>query len=285
MLSPSDYREIWRNFKFRNALRNVWEQKDFARYDAPAALSAIMNTHSATLIIGFVFSPASAGMYALVQRVLVTPLGIVSNVLATSLISHGREIKSGDQSAFQKSTAGALLVMSPILTVAALLMHYLFGVVFGKNWMIAGVVAAWVVLFVGQKFVFDSLFSLLLTQGKQKRGLALQASLLIARHSVLLVCSLFMNFQDSIAVFSLVSAIAYSYWGRTILRSSEIESFVGISLRWLDLLAPYAVVWVAINFNATMIEVVAAALIYFSWSGSRAYPVVASLSKMRPWKR
>lgn len=277
-------RSIWKDFRkifSRNhAMVQLKKQKDFAIFDAPAALIAIANTHAPTLLIAALFSPTSAGLYALVQRVLITPFGLISNALSISLISHGREIKIEEASTYSNKAALSALVISPLAICGAFVSFQIFPVIFGNQWKSAGIVAAWIILFVGQKFIFDSIFSLLAMQGRQKRGLQVQFYILMARFSILTIAGNFLSFELTLAVFSLLSAIAYFYATILLMPTDYSNKLFRIILGLMDVTFPYFVLASSLIFTVPIKYMSAIICVYGFWCVFRIYPHAISLTKM-----
>ncbi|MDQ0024194.1 O-antigen/teichoic acid export membrane protein [Variovorax paradoxus] len=266
-------------FQREKLLAQMRVQKNFAIYDAPAALLAVANTHAPVLLLASLFSPAAAGMYALVQRIFVAPLGLISAALSASLISLGREIKADGNEIFLQKQFLLFRIMAPLATVSALAAFQFFSVVFGAQWGAAGPVAAWVVLFVGQKFAFDAVFSMHAIQGRQREGFFSQLGIFLARFSLLLISANVFTLDVSLGIFSLASTIVYLLALRLALDKRNRVSLANWVFCLVDVTAPYALVAGFLLVDLSPERLVSLSLLYAIWGVSRiAYPVLRTAS-------
>lgn len=258
------------------------QRSGFAYYDAPAALMAMANNHMAILLTAVFFSPAFAGGYALAQRVIITPLGIVSSAISSSLISVGRDLKKSDRDDFFEKQEYLLLLITPVAVVCAILSMHFVGMIFGSKWEVSGAIAAWIVLFVGQKFVYDASFSMYAIQGRMQEGLFSQLIVFIVRFAALIISAKFISPVASIGVFSLVSSLVYLTLSRRMLGSSENTSYCSFILSAADVVFPYIVVGVFLMQDTVTWGPPTALLLYFGWCFSRiGYSFFMSTKKRR----
>ena len=259
-------RRLTKYFDIRDAFRVLIEQKNFAKYDAPSAFIAVANNHAPTLLVGILFSPVAAGLFFLVQRVVVIPFGIISGAVSSSLLSHGREHNLNSQLYFLKKAISSLKVIIPTATVGALAAKYGFSWVFGEQWSGGGAVAAWMILYSGQKFVFDSISPILAMQAKQKLGLQMQFSLLFFRCAVLILVGILFGFQYGVIAFSIVSALSYFISALLILSNIDGRSGINITLSVLDVVLPYIVIAAFSAYFLSQIWLTIVVLIYIAWT-------------------
>lgn len=233
-------KSFFESFSMRRATLQLRRQIDFARFGAPAALLQIANSHCVTLLLGFFFLPSSVGIYALVQRVSITPFSIVSAAISASLISFGNELNQGKGRRPLSMQSLLTAVMSPVSLLAAIALYFGFQRVFGSQWADGARISAWIVLIVSQKFIFDSVFSLTTTEGEQKKGLKLQSIVFLFRHTAFLIPAFFFDFETVMIIFSVASSVVYFIASRSILSSlSETRSWAEELGMLLDLSIPY----------------------------------------------
>jgi O-antigen/teichoic acid export membrane protein len=267
----------FRGLTWESALRQLKQQKNFPRYDAPAAILSIANTHGPTIVIGMLFSPAAAGLFALVQRVLITPFALVSNALSASLFSHARGLDAKDTGAYAQRFLASTVVLSPLGAMGAVVASSSFSTVFGAQWEAGRAVAAWLTLFVAQKFIFDSTFSVLAMRQRHKAGMYMQAGVLSVRGAVLVAVGLFFGFDTVLVTFSIVSSLAYYCAAHVSFQAAKPRWLREFMLGAVDWILPYLVVHASLSGG----RFEAISLIYALWVGSRIWFYGASLRRLR----
>lgn len=279
-------------FSFRKYLelmarRDRWveqarQRRGFALYDAPAALVAMANNHMAVLLVAALFSPAFAGMYALAQRVIITPLGIVSSAISSSLVSVGRDLQKSDHEELFEKQAYALLLITPVAVVCAILSLYFVGPIFGSQWEASGTVAAWIVLFVGQKFIYDAGFSMYAIQGRMREGLLSQAMVFVLRFTALVISAKLISPVASIGVFSLVSSLVYLVSSRRMMGSSVNAPRFLLLLQAVETVVPYLVVGLFLIPDRPAWALFMVLALYLGWCMSRlGYPFLVKRKARR----
>jgi len=234
------YRRI-REERFAVLKEVIFRHSAYAKYDSPAAILNVANNQLPPVVIAFLFSPFAAGVYALVQRVMLTPLSILAASISNSLMSSGRELlESGGEPIARIGSAS--MALGPIFLLISLLCPLTFGRIFGENWQGAGILAAWISLISAPKFSFDSVSILLSANGMQALMLKMQTCMSIFRLACLYFGSVFLSLTDTILLFSIVSALGYA------VSASIVQVKVGrlplknSGLTFLDTLIPFVIV-------------------------------------------
>lgn len=122
---------------------------DFPKYRAPVMLINAISQYLPTLVLAAYFGPAAAGFFALCKQALSMPTNLIGKSVAdvyypriTSAI-HGREPVAS--MLVKATTALALVGLVPFAAVAVL-GPWLFALVFGEQWHVAGEYARWLAL-------------------------------------------------------------------------------------------------------------------------------------------
>ncbi|CAM4076460.1 lipopolysaccharide biosynthesis protein [Kerstersia similis] len=215
---------------------------DFAKYNSPSALLSVGNNHLPVILIGGLFSPAAAGVYVIVHRILITPLSIVSSSISSAILSFGAD---SSKMSFGRNVVLVFLCLSPLSVFAAVFGYHVFGYVFGAEWASGGQVVAWMMLFLSYKFMYDATFMLYAARNNLKEGLGTQIIVFVIRLGGLVVCSVFFDFDVSIFIFSISSSLTYlflCFFGH----AGRMFGFTGKDL--LGLLADLVVAYVLIYF-------------------------------------
>lgn len=245
---------------------NLKAQSKYAAYDAPAALIAIGNNHAATLLIGIVYGPVAAGIYAIAQRVVVLPFGVISSAITNTLNSYGKDINNNTRSQLYSTSAAVFCIASPLITGLAFFFIKYFGIFFGSEWSAAGEISAWCILFVGQKLLFDSFFLLYAIEGFQKTGLKVQMIIFLTRHLPLPIISLVASYQHTIIFFSIISAVIYFIANNLHCLICKKQKFRILLIQLVDVIAPFILVFCAIELNINNLTMYMVVILYVIWA-------------------
>lgn len=180
-----EFRNISVNKIFKIAIR----YKKFPLYSAPSGLLNSVSVQLPSILFAGLFSPAVAGFYALSNRALISPIRIISSAVANVFISAApkeqRENNLGDF-VYNIYNKLANLAIAPTL-ILILIAPELFKLVFGLEWMKAGVytqiLAPWFCLI----FITTPLSSVFSVLEKQSDELIFQVSLLIGRSGSIVI--------------------------------------------------------------------------------------------------
>ncbi|MDM0110726.1 oligosaccharide flippase family protein [Variovorax sp. J22R133] len=267
-----------RKCDWREAIAQLKVYKNFPKYGAPASIISIANTHAPTIAIALLFTPTAAGLYALVQRVLITPFGMVSSALSASLFSHARSFVDKDSDAYAERLLSLATVLSPVVTIGALIANASFHFIFGEKWASSGLVAAWVILFLAQKFIFDSAFSVLTISSRQKSGFYLQGGIFLARLAVLIGAATFAEFPIALFAFSVVTTLSYFCAAHVGFRRRGSTRPLQLATGAVDCIFPYLVVHAALSGIWSTFASVCVS--YVLWAGCRVWSFARDLRKV-----
>lgn len=183
----------------------------FPLFDAPAALLNSASSQIPAILFALWFSAELAGYFALSMRLLSAPIGLVgasvSQVLTKRLVEAHRQ---NDSRRIIAATFGMLVRFSFIpfgLFVA--LAPSVFPMVFGKEWIGAGEVAAWTGVWVCLQFVYAPLSIYFVCTEKQRINLFIQSLFFIFRFLPLIVLSSTGSEVNPVMVFSVSSVVCY----------------------------------------------------------------------------
>jgi O-antigen/teichoic acid export membrane protein len=120
----------------------------FALYGAPYSFVAQISQRGPVLILAALGTVVATGAFALAQRIVYLPIGVVVNALSQAFYRHaaGRLQAADVQALVRRVLLGAVLIAGPVFAAAAFNMEALFAFVFGETWRVAGHHAAWLTL-------------------------------------------------------------------------------------------------------------------------------------------
>ena len=122
---------------------------DFPKFRAPVMLINAVSQHLPTLVLAAYFGPAAAGFFALCKQALTMPTNLIGKSVADvyypriSRAIHDREPVA---TMLLKATAALGLVGLVPFSIVVVFGPWLFALVFGEQWQVAGEYARWLAL-------------------------------------------------------------------------------------------------------------------------------------------
>ncbi|ROR07684.1 lipopolysaccharide biosynthesis protein [Erwinia sp. JUb26] len=202
-----------RTFRFSRIKRVARHYYDFPLFRTPQALVNSLSQSLPVFIIGYYFGAAEAGFYALAQTILGAPVTLLSGAISNVYYPRVSEkVNSGSPifAFITKSTLLLLLTSAAIYLVVILFGPWIFSLVFGEKWHIAGEYGQWMAIYcifwLGARPAIDSIPSLKI----QHYFLAYEVISMVLRAAALMFGVLVLKSSlGAMAVFSLVNAAAY----------------------------------------------------------------------------
>ena len=122
---------------------------DFPLYRAPVMLINAVSQHLPTLVLAAYFGPAAAGFFALCKQALTMPTNLIGKSVADVYyprISRAIHDQEPVTSMLLKATAALALVGLVPFSIVVVFGPWLFSLVFGEQWQVAGEFARWLAL-------------------------------------------------------------------------------------------------------------------------------------------
>jgi lipopolysaccharide exporter len=155
------------------------------------------------------FGPAAAAQYGMANRIIATPMGMISQAVGQVFYQRGAVIvnQKADLGRFVRKTYAALL-KTALLPYAAMafLAPWAFTVFFGENWTEAGILTRWLIPWLFVMFLNSPLTFLITILNKQRQMLLYDIFLLASRFTALYLA---WHLSGSL----LYAVIAYSFTG------------------------------------------------------------------------
>lgn len=201
----------------RGLLDDMKRYRKFPLFSAPSGLMNALSSQTPVLLLSALFNASAAGMYSLGQRVIQTPMNVVSQAVAQAFLSEAPE--SCRQDRLPLLVAGTLrrlvrVGLPPILAVA-LFAPAAFGLIFGSSWAEAGTYAQVLAPWLLAVFVGSPLSTIGSVLEKQKGDYIFNATLLVARVGAFYFFAGFASPYTSVVVFGVVSFlwwVGYICW-------------------------------------------------------------------------
>jgi lipopolysaccharide exporter len=172
-------RAAWPALKRELAFSDLREMKEtlksnrqFALYSLPSSLLDTLAASISLPLVVYLYGLNAGGSYSLVWRVLALPAVLITANVADAFHSRAALISQGNPVALRgmvKRMAGLLLLVGICPTVILLAFGpQLFGWVFGRKWVEAGVMAGCIAPWFLAQFVVSPLSRVVLVVGRQK---------------------------------------------------------------------------------------------------------------------
>lgn len=183
------------------------------------------------LMINHFFNSMAVGSYALANRVLVTPLSIISSsfsqVYVKQLLSlEGDDDKYSAINFYKKTLFSTMIISLPFFILAFIFMPSVFEFIFGKDWRVAGMYCQALLPMLYFRFAGSIVATSVIVYKQQKMGLVLELVSALSRFVSLLVGGVFKDIFLGLLLFSISSSLV------TIYRLFWYNQFIGGSSRY-----------------------------------------------------
>ncbi len=187
-----------------------------------------------TILLGILFSPITAGQYALATRIIGVPLSTIGEAAQRAYLHQSALIRH-DIDAVRQATVECLVMLiifaMPTLLPFIFLGKDIFGFFFGSQWALAGVYTQYLGLSFMTKLIMRPICSIFVILEKQLIMVALNTLLLIFNIMPIFACYIY-NYNDIILIISLaISSFTISLFiiiFTLIYISSTVHNFLSI---------------------------------------------------------
>lgn len=196
-----------------NIVKTTKEFSDFPIFQMPALLLNTLSTQIAIVAFTFFYNDTITGWYSMSQRILLLPLTIVGSAVgqvyfreAVSLNQRGEKLDV----LTKKILTNAFLIAFIPMTIIIGFGDVLFGFVFGKEWVEAGIFAKYLTPWFLMVFVASPLSNILIVLKRQRENLIINFILLLSRVLVIWLGSLL--FKDYSSTLILFGGLGFILW-------------------------------------------------------------------------
>ena len=185
--------------------------KKFPLYDSWSGLFNTASSMLPALLLGYFFTPAVVGFYALGHKVLAMPMNIIGSSIAQ--VFYPRATKAKHDGNLDKVTLNIfehLLAIGFIpLMLIALVAPNLFALIFGHHWWIAGQYVRWMSLWLLCQFISSPISLVYYVMEKQKSLLVFNIIMFFIRLLVIIIGGIQGKAMFSIALLGITGAVLY----------------------------------------------------------------------------
>ncbi|NLV16845.1 MAG: oligosaccharide flippase family protein [Syntrophomonadaceae bacterium] len=215
-------REILSSINRKSMGQMLSRYRRFPLYDS---WSGLLNTASAlvpALILAYFFNPVIVGFYALGQRVLALPMGVIGNAVAQAFFPRAAEAgRTGDLNRVTLDMFRGLLSLGVVpIFLIAMVAPQLFALVFGNEWYTAGEYVRWLSMWSLFKFISSPISTLYFVLERQSALLFFNIALLLTGLIALVVGGTQGDALLTIQLFGISGVIMYAYFSLRIMTMS-----------------------------------------------------------------
>jgi lipopolysaccharide exporter len=229
--------QIWREDKvilkksinWNSIVNSLKRYRNFPIYDSFSVFLNSLSWQLPILMLSSFFSPATAGLYALGFRVLQTPMNLLGGSLSQNFFQKGTEsVEQGTLGQLVEQVFEILVIVGlyPILLLT-IVGADLFFVIFGPQWIEAGVYAQILSIWVFIYFISSPLSAVFSILEKQEFNLKLNIVIFSTRFISLAIGGLIGDAKLALILFAGTGIFLYGFMNWSIMR------FSGASLQFV----------------------------------------------------
>jgi len=259
-----------RSIDWRQTVYSLRRYRDFPKYNVASSLLNALSFHLPTFLLSSYFSTSVVGQYALGNRLLRVPMGLIGNNIARVFVQRAAQAKiEGNLAQSVENTFCHLVALSffPCFLLA-LMGRDIFALVFGERWSEAGVftqiLSPWMFFW----FISAPLNNVFAVLEEQSVELRCQGLIFASRLTALLLGGMWGNARQALALFSVSGMLVYGYYSLTIIRKcgSSLSRILHVLLRNSGMLIPACLIVALLKYfdvSSLMLMVVSAILLGF----------------------
>ena len=197
-------------------IRNIYKQAKryikFPKYDVPSSFLNTLTSQIPVFLFNKFFDTATAGFYSLTNKVLRIPISLISGSISDVFNQRASDdyAKLGNcKRIYIKTLKSLFLISFPPFFILFLFAPWLFSLVFGQTWRVAGEYAQIMSAMFFLGFVASPLTALFLVAEKQNYNLVNQAFLLIISITAISAGIYLHNIKVAIIWFTVACSIVY----------------------------------------------------------------------------
>jgi O-antigen/teichoic acid export membrane protein len=195
----------------------------------PHAFLNVFSTNIVVILLSYFFQNAVTGFYALANRVIVSPMSIITGSYGQVFFQKITGLSKGNNNQeeitfFKKTVIKLLLFSFPVFFLFFLFSTQIFSFVFGEKWEIAGYYAQILVPMLYLRFTGSIVSSIVIVHNQQKKALIIEVINTILRVLSLVIGGVMQNIVLGLILFSLTSFLITLYrlnWYTKIIKGTK----------------------------------------------------------------
>lgn len=203
------------NISKKRITENLSKYRNFPKFQSTSVLINSLSQHLPIILLSMFYSAEIAGFYSLTHRALTTPARLLGNSVRQVYFQRASKIFNKNESIRQilsKSTFGLIKVSIVPFVIVAIFAQSIFIFVFGKEWIVSGIYAQLIIVYIFALTVNPPAVMTLQILGMQKFSMVYEIFLAIFRFLAIYLGYIFYNNHFiSIGMFSLVGVVFNIY--------------------------------------------------------------------------
>ena len=198
----------------------------FFQFSLGADLLNVFALQLPVVLLTALFSPAVAGYYVLAERVIRSPIAMVSDATGKTIMSVSAKAHREGALPILAEKIFRLLLQAGLgfFILFGLLAPDVFSFIFGVDWRVAGEYMQVMTPMFFSVFVFVPLLTLLSVMEKQKHDLLFQGTLVVFAIGGLMLGVLYGNEKLAIALYSTGATFSYTAFGLWTLKLAGLQT-------------------------------------------------------------
>jgi O-antigen/teichoic acid export membrane protein len=189
---------------------------DFPKINMPHAFLNVFSTNIVVILLSYFFQNAVTGFYALANRVIVSPMSIITGSYGQVFFQKITELSNANNKHeeimfFKKTVIKLLLFSFPVFFLFFLFSTQIFSFIFGEKWEIAGYYAKILIPMLYLRFTGSIVSSIVIVHNQQKKALIIEVINTILRVLSLVIGGVMQNIVLGLILFSLTSFLITLY--------------------------------------------------------------------------
>ena len=217
------------SFQRKNTLlSDISRNAKFLKYSAPGALISTFGMHLPIFAFMFAFSAEMVGLLAIALRLMMTPLGIISQAISKTLIAESHLTTDLDKAreVLKKVTNVQYPIGFLLIVTVSLLNSGIFTFLGLEEWSDSlfyfFIVLPWAIT----SFLGSPILSYLETASRQREVFFFQSVMFLVRGSVLAIATIYLNPIQATLAFSITSTLIWSALILNIRHQMKFNSYI-----------------------------------------------------------
>ena len=172
----SRYKSAFSEMQISSIFEILWQNRSFVTTYTPSALLSAATIYLPAIMLGFLYGPAVAGVFAFALQISKAGINIIVQAVSrVYLVNSIEDYNNGDHQKIKhraiRFALSQFLLGAPVFLLLAVFGEAIFDVIFGRQWALGGVYVVLLIPHLMAIFVFDHLAALFVVTGSHKAKL------------------------------------------------------------------------------------------------------------------
>ena len=250
-------KSFWKNcnsfFKSISSKSIIMVAKKYSKFPKFMLLTELISRISSQLpvyMLAIYFSSSIIGYYALGLRLLTVPLNFLGSNIGEVFFEKASQNRVNNKVILNKLFMYLLFIALPIFCFLAILGSDIFFVIFGKEWVEAGVYVQILTLFMFSKFITIPASYLMLVYEKQEFSVYLNIATAFVSMISLVIGGYFSNIYIALGLYSFFNSLVILIYGFGLMRYAglHLRTIMGQVLIMLIYSLPFIIIVIALKY-------------------------------------